>query len=72
MTIAFNNATITWPQDRGSGSTTPSAPSTPKHKFVLIDLTLKFPEGTLSLICGRVRFYRFPSLVQVSYVDDDQ
>jgi hypothetical protein len=55
LTIAFNNATVTWPQDRGGGSSPSSATSTPKPKFVLIDLTLRFPVGELSLICGRVR-----------------
>ena len=55
LTIALNNATVTWPQDRASGSSTPGATSTPRHTFVLIDLTLKFPVGRMSLICGRVR-----------------
>ncbi|KAF8518400.1 multidrug resistance-associated ABC transporter [Hysterangium stoloniferum] len=54
LTIAFNNATITWPQDRGSGSTSSSLSSTPRHKFILVDITLKFPEGEFSLICGRL------------------
>lgn len=54
LTIAFNNATVTWPQERGSGSGASSATSTPRPKFVLIDLTLKFPVGEMSLICGRV------------------
>ncbi|KAF8507555.1 multidrug resistance-associated ABC transporter [Gautieria morchelliformis] len=54
LTIALNNATITWPQDRGSGSSASSAASTPRHRFVLIDLTLKFPVGEMSLICGRL------------------
>ncbi|KAF8583290.1 P-loop containing nucleoside triphosphate hydrolase protein [Ramaria rubella] len=54
LSIAFNNATVTWPQDRAGGSSAPSAASTPRHKFVLIDLTLKFPIGEMSLICGRL------------------
>lgn len=53
--IAFQNATITWPQDRvQSGSATPSAASTPRHKFMLLDLALSFPEGKLSLVCGKL------------------
>jgi ABC-type transport system involved in cytochrome bd biosynthesis fused ATPase/permease subunit len=68
--ITLNSATITWPQERvGSafttGSSTPaihgvpsstggSSLSTPRRKFVLIDLTLNFPQGELSLICGKL------------------
>ena len=53
--IALQSATITWPQDRIRGSSTaPSAASTPKHKFVLVDLSLEFPQGELSLICGKL------------------
>ena len=55
QTIAFQSATVTWPQDRSLlGSKTPSAASTPRHKFVLIDLSLNFPAGELSLICGKL------------------
>ncbi|CDO71111.1 hypothetical protein BN946_scf184844.g115 [Trametes cinnabarina] len=53
--IALQSATITWPQDRTHGtSAAPSAASTPRHKFVLVDLTLDFPIGELSLICGKL------------------
>ena len=54
--IALQNATITWPQDRlhQSGSATPSAASTPRGKFMLLDLALSFPEGELSLVCGKL------------------
>ncbi|KAA1472498.1 multidrug resistance-associated ABC transporter [Dentipellis sp. KUC8613] len=53
--IAFQGATVTWPQDRTRGtSTAPSVASTPKSKFVLIDLNLNFPKGELSLICGKL------------------
>lgn len=53
--IALQSATITWPQDRTRGtSSAPSAASTPKHKFMLIDLSLEFPHGELSLICGKL------------------
>jgi ABC-type multidrug transport system fused ATPase/permease subunit len=54
-TIAFQSATVTWPQDRSLlGSKTPSAASTPRKKFVLIDLSVNFPAGELSLICGKL------------------
>lgn len=52
--IAFQSCTVTWPQDRASSSTAPSAASTPKHKFLLVDLSLNFPDGELSLICGKL------------------
>ncbi|KAJ7717035.1 multidrug resistance-associated ABC transporter [Mycena metata] len=60
QTIAFRSCTVTWPQDRSSltatatPSVTPSAASTPRHKFVLVDLSLQFPPGELSLICGKL------------------
>lgn len=54
-TIALQSATVTWPQDRSlQGSKAPSAAPTPKQKFVLVDLTLNFPTGGLSLICGKL------------------
>ena len=53
--IRLQSATVTWPQDRTRGSSTaPSAASTPRQKFVLVDLTLDFPLGELSLICGKL------------------
>ena len=53
--IALQNATITWPQDRVRGaSATPSVASTPKQKFVLLDLSIDFPLGELSLVCGKL------------------
>ncbi|KAJ7512873.1 multidrug resistance-associated ABC transporter [Mycena galericulata] len=54
QTIAFQSCTVTWPQERGAASKTPSAASTPRHKFVLVDLTLQFPPGELSLVCGKL------------------
>lgn len=55
--IALRNATISWPKERtgsvsvsGMGSTV----ATPKHKFVLVDLNMEFPEGELSLVCGKL------------------
>ena len=53
-TVAFQSCTLTWPQDRNASSQAHPAASTPKHKFVLIDLSLNFPEGELSLICGKL------------------
>ena len=53
--IAFQSATVTWPQDRTmSSSALSSAAATPKRKFILMDLTLDFPLGQLSLICGKL------------------
>ncbi|KAJ7598846.1 multidrug resistance-associated ABC transporter [Mycena floridula] len=52
--IAFQSCTITWPRERPSSSKTPSAASTPRRKFVLTDLTLQFPLGELSLVCGKL------------------
>ena len=50
-TIAIQSANITWPRDRSTDS---SAASTPRHKFMLVDLALKFPEGELTLVCGKL------------------
>ncbi|TBU28095.1 multidrug resistance-associated ABC transporter [Dichomitus squalens] len=52
--IALQSATITWPQDRSRESATPSAAATPRNKFVLMDVSLDFPLGELSLICGKL------------------
>ncbi|TFK38174.1 multidrug resistance-associated ABC transporter [Crucibulum laeve] len=54
QTIAFQSCTATWPQDRAGASAASSAASTPKHKFLLVDLTLNFPAGELALICGKL------------------
>ena len=53
-TVAFQSCTLTWPQDRNASSLAPSAASTPRHKFVLVDLSLNFPLGERSLICGKL------------------
>ncbi|KAF8154768.1 multidrug resistance-associated ABC transporter [Crassisporium funariophilum] len=53
-TVAFQSCTVTWPQDRATSSNAASAASTPRHKFVLVDLTMNFPQGELSLICGKL------------------
>ncbi|KAJ7641019.1 multidrug resistance-associated ABC transporter [Roridomyces roridus] len=51
--IAFQSCTLTW---AGSASSTTasstSTSSTPRQRFILVDLTLEFPTGELSLICG--------------------
>jgi energy-coupling factor transporter ATP-binding protein EcfA2 len=56
--IAFQSCTVTWPQDRSQSSNASSAASSaapsPRRKFILVDLNLKFPRGELSLICGRL------------------
>jgi ABC-type multidrug transport system fused ATPase/permease subunit len=51
--IVLTNATYTWPQDDSAAGTKSIAP-TPRPAFSLADLTLRFPEGKLSLICGRL------------------
>ncbi|KAJ2928533.1 hypothetical protein H1R20_g8544, partial [Candolleomyces eurysporus] len=56
-TIALQSCTITWSQDpmgSNTSSLAPSASSTPRHKFLLMDLSLNFPQGDLSLICGKL------------------
>lgn len=53
--IKFLSATVTWPQHRTtSSSAMSSAAATPKRKFLLMDMTLDFPLGELSLICGKL------------------
>jgi ABC-type multidrug transport system fused ATPase/permease subunit len=56
--LGFQSCTVTWPQDRSpfsaNVSAAPSTAPTPRYKFVLLDLTLKFPPGELSLICGKL------------------
>ncbi|KAF7292829.1 Multidrug resistance-associated ABC transporter protein [Mycena indigotica] len=53
--VAFNSCTVTWPQDTSTGSTPgTSAASTPRQKFLLLDLSFEFPEGQLSLVCGKL------------------
>lgn len=57
--ITMTNVTFTWPRDDSStpvvdGVPVRSAAATPKNAFTLADLTLRFPAGKLSLICGRL------------------
>ncbi|KAJ7477234.1 multidrug resistance-associated ABC transporter [Mycena galericulata] len=47
--IAFQSCTVTWPQD-----SSPSTPVNTPHKFILVNLTLEFPSGELSLVCGKL------------------
>jgi ABC-type multidrug transport system fused ATPase/permease subunit len=54
-TVAFQSCTLTWPQDCNASSLSSSTASSPKHKFVLVDLSLNFPQGELSLVCGKLR-----------------
>lgn len=49
QTIALQSCTATWPQTERSQSR-----STPRSKFTLVDLTLTFPRGELSLVCGKL------------------
>ncbi|WWC73697.1 uncharacterized protein I206_107669 [Kwoniella pini CBS 10737] len=55
--IVLSSATYTWPRDESAtsnaqnGSSRSAAP-TPKNAFTLADLTLRFPNGKLSLICS--------------------
>ncbi|EKD03427.1 hypothetical protein A1Q2_02282 [Trichosporon asahii var. asahii CBS 8904] len=51
--IVLRNATYTWAKDE-SKSPTKSAAPTPRPDFSLADLSLCFPAGKLSLICGRL------------------
>jgi ABC-type multidrug transport system fused ATPase/permease subunit len=55
--ISVQSATLSWPQTRSgsaSASATNSAAPTPARKFMLIDVSLNFPQGELSLICGKL------------------
>lgn len=54
--ISMQSATLTWPRDIAPPSAEPaSVPSTPNVvSFTLSDLNLEFPQGELSLICGRL------------------
>ncbi|WWD04597.1 hypothetical protein V865_002668 [Kwoniella europaea PYCC6329] len=57
--IVLSSATYTWPRDDSAVSITQNGSSrstatTPKNAFTLADLSLRFPKGKLSLICGRL------------------
>ena len=49
--ISLRSATVTWASDRPSAT---NAAATPRHGFALQDVTLDFPVGELSLVCGRL------------------
>jgi ABC-type multidrug transport system fused ATPase/permease subunit len=55
--IALASATLSWPQTRTTsapGSASSSTASTPARKFMLMDVTVDFPDGELTLICGKL------------------
>lgn len=58
--IVLSSATFTWPRDDSAtaedaaNGKTKSTAATPKNAFTLADLSLRFPNGQLSLICGRL------------------
>ncbi|CEL57922.1 ATP-dependent bile acid permease OS=Saccharomyces cerevisiae (strain ATCC 204508 / S288c) GN=YBT1 PE=1 SV=2 [Rhizoctonia solani AG-1 IB] len=53
--VKLVSATISWPQTRfGGASSAPSVASTPKARFTISDISLAFPDGELSLICGKL------------------
>ncbi|ELU41878.1 ATP-dependent bile acid transporter [Rhizoctonia solani AG-1 IA] len=60
--VKLVSATISWPQTRfGGASSAPSVAPTPKARFTISDISLEFPDGELSLICGKLGEDRFPS-----------
>lgn len=52
--VALNGATITWPRDVAPVTAAPSSVATPISSFTLADLNLSFPNGQMSLICGKL------------------
>ncbi|QRW19137.1 ABC transporter [Rhizoctonia solani] len=53
--VKLVSATISWPQTRfGGASSAPSVAPTPKARFTISDISLEFPDGELSLICGKL------------------
>ncbi|KAL4244437.1 ATP-binding cassette transporter C [Abortiporus biennis] len=55
--VVLQSATITWPCARSNyPHSSESSSSTPclRSKFILSDISLKFPPGELSLICGKL------------------
>ncbi|WVR08055.1 hypothetical protein IAU60_005101 [Kwoniella sp. DSM 27419] len=58
--VVLTAATYAWPSEDATttgstaATTVPSASTSPKPTFTLADLTLRFPKGKLSLICGRL------------------
>ncbi|KIP06804.1 hypothetical protein PHLGIDRAFT_106557 [Phlebiopsis gigantea 11061_1 CR5-6] len=52
--IILQSATIAWPRNGNKEHGSLSTASTPRHKFILSDLSLEFPRGELSLVCGKL------------------
>ncbi|KAK4686614.1 hypothetical protein P7C73_g3512, partial [Tremellales sp. Uapishka_1] len=52
--ITLTSATLTWPRDSATVTAPSTAAPTPRNGFTLADINLKFPQGQLSLICGRL------------------
>jgi ABC-type multidrug transport system fused ATPase/permease subunit len=59
--IAFQGATVTWPQDcvrfgfsTAETSAASNVSATAKTNFMLTDLNITFPKGELSLVCGKL------------------
>ncbi|KAF8707606.1 Multidrug resistance-associated ABC transporter, partial [Rhizoctonia solani] len=53
--VKLVSATISWPQTRfGGASSASSVAPTPKARFTISDISLEFPDGDLSLICGKL------------------
>ena len=50
--VVLRNATITWPSSSAVLTTTNGGAATPRRAFLLMDMSLDFPPGKLSLICG--------------------
>lgn len=71
-TIKLVSATISWPQNRfGGPSSAPSVAPTPKARFTISDLSLEFPEGELSLICGKLgKFIMSTLLIHLTSIRD--
>lgn len=53
--VLLNCATITWPRvGKISGSVPPTVAPTPVLRFAIRDISLRFPEGQMSLVCGKL------------------
>ncbi|KAG9120664.1 hypothetical protein FRC07_003763, partial [Ceratobasidium sp. 392] len=53
-TIKLVSASISWPQQKTPSSSTSSTPFTPRTRFTISDLSAEFPQGELTLICGKI------------------
>ena len=53
--IALDSATVGWPQEKNDHQESISTISSTSHRtFSLVDVTLEFPIGKLSLVCGKL------------------